>query len=388
MTVSEQVFRLLQSTLFTNEDVVLSDWRAVLAEMKKQTVASLPGDWLKSHPVAGADEWSAFCFLQQCRWVRVMYGQKQLLSLLEENHIPSVVIKGAAAAMAYPHPSLRTTGDVDILVKRCDFERAATLMVQNGYILSQAAEKSDYHYRYSKDKVLFELHKRLPVISEADEDLLVLFEDGIDHRGWHETDGFRFPVLPSLLNGLVLIFHINQHFRDGLGLRQIIDWMMYVHRLDEAQWDDLQTTLRRTGMERLALTVTVMCQKYLGLPPMVEDDTALPTDEMMTYILEKGNFGRKAGLGGKADAFALAATEKGGVLKRLQKGGLNQWEAAKKHKILAPFAWMYQGFRVLGILTKNKVTITEIREHQKKGLDQRKLLEALELNLDEKVVFR
>ena len=54
-----------------------------------------------------------------------MVAQDQLIRLMEADQIECVIIKGAAAAMAYPHPSFRTAGDVDFLVKRADYEKAA-----------------------------------------------------------------------------------------------------------------------------------------------------------------------------------------------------------------------------------------------------------------------
>ena len=108
-------------------------------------------------------------------------------------------------------------------------------------MLSSDKDKDDHHYAYSKDKISFELHWRLPIISADDEKRILFFEEGINARqmAWHEIEGYRFPVLHTLLNGLVLIFHIDQHLRSGLGLRQIIDWMMYVHKPTAEEWEEL-----------------------------------------------------------------------------------------------------------------------------------------------------
>ena len=47
------MFKLLEASLFTDEDVSLQDWNSVFSEMKEQTVAALPGEWLKTHlPIA------------------------------------------------------------------------------------------------------------------------------------------------------------------------------------------------------------------------------------------------------------------------------------------------------------------------------------------------
>ncbi len=378
------VFELLKASLFTDESVDCNDWDDAFAEMKAQSVAALAGDWLKKNPVSS--EWSSYCAMQQAQWIRVMHGQSQMLELLEENDISCVILKGAAAAVYYPNPSLRTMGDVDFLVKRSDFERTAALLEENGYTLSHEKNPDMHHYGYQKDRISFELHKRLAVIRESDEKLISLFEQGIENREIRELEGYTVPVLPVELNGLVLIFHINQHLRSGLGLRQIIDWMMYMDKLPEEVWKEkLLPLLRETGMEKLALTVTVICQKYLGLRTIVDPADNYPCDELMEYIMEKGNFGRKAGIEGRTAAFSLSSTNIGKVFRRLQAGGMSRWEAAKKYKILQPFAWMYQGFRILGVLRKENLSPREVLLQQRKGIEQRELLEKLGLGIEREV---
>jgi hypothetical protein len=100
------------------------------------------------------------------------------------------------------------------------------------------------------------------------------------------------------------------------------------------------------------------------------------------FYSEKGNFGRKAGIGGKTAEFSMSATERGGFFRRLQAGGLLQWKAAKKYKFLRPFAWIYQGFRIIPILIKNKVTPHDLLTQRQKGLEQCQLIEAMGLSLD------
>ena len=74
-------------------------------------------------------------------------------------------------------------------------------------------------------------------------------------------------VLPDDENGIVLLSHIRQHLESGLGLRQIIDWMMFVRSYlnDEMWFSSFHEKAQRTGLESLAVITTKMCQKYLGL---------------------------------------------------------------------------------------------------------------------------
>ncbi|MBO4355973.1 MAG: hypothetical protein J5850_03885, partial [Clostridia bacterium] len=149
--------------------------------------------------------------------------------------------------------------------------------------------------------------------------------------------------------------------------------------------NDVIPVLRKTGTEKLALTVTVMCQRYLGLREIVEDTGIYPCEELMECIIENGNFGRKSGTGGKVAAFSFTSTDAGSFFKRLQKAGLSNWKAAKEHRILRPFAWIYQSFRIIGQLIKGKVTPKKFREQRKKGIERRKLIKDLGLDMDREI---
>jgi len=372
------IFDILKASLFSNTTLSLpTDYQPLFDEMKQQTVAALPYNILP----AEAATWRAYCMKKTGQAIRVLHAQDQLIKLLNSYNILCVIIKGAAAATYYPHPTLRSMGDVDFLVKRADLERTAKLLEENGYSLVHDKEQEKHHYGYEKDKISFELHWRIPLISEKDEKRLSFFEEGIDNRVWHEIEGYKFPVLPTLLNGLVLIFHIDQHLRSGLGLRQIIDWMMYVHNLKPEEWEALQPLLIDNGVERLARTVTVLCQRYLGLPQIIEDDASLPIDELLAYILEKGNFGHKLPT---VDASIDFYTNTGTVafFKQLQVGGMSRWKAAQKYKVLRPLAWIYQSFRIVGVLVKNKKTPAAVLKQAQHGADQRHLIEALGVKMD------
>ena len=123
MSINDEMFALLRASLLSDESVEITDREGVFNEMKAQSVAALPGDWLKQHNVPDKEQWLRYCTVQQGNWLMKMLGQDQLLDLLEQNDIPCVILKGSAAAMAYPNPTLRSMGDVDFLVKRKDFER-------------------------------------------------------------------------------------------------------------------------------------------------------------------------------------------------------------------------------------------------------------------------
>ena len=132
-------------------------------------------------------------------------------------------------------------------------------------------------------------------------------------------------MFPPLENGLVLLGHIN-HLEEGLGLRQILDWALYVDKaLGDDTWEHtFAPVVHRLGLDRLAITVTRMCQLYLGLRPDITwcasaDEKVC--DSLMNYIMEQGN------------------------------RGMYHWPALNKYPrlkpLLTPFAWFWQLCRYL-----------------------------------------
>jgi hypothetical protein len=75
-------------------------------------------------------------------------------------------------------------------------------------------------------------------------------------------------------------------------------------------------------MERLAYTVTAMCQKYLGLREIVKEEEAYPVDELMRYIMKNGNFGRKDTVRNRITSYSMSIRNIKDIFKRLQSGGL------------------------------------------------------------------
>ncbi len=383
------LFRLIEESVFPGRADGLSelpgaDWEGVLREMRQQALAALPAEWLKRCGLpdrALCEEWKKSAALQQGKWVRLMHAQQKLIGLLEENGIACVILKGAAAAFAYPYPSLRSMGDVDFLVRKAELQKTAALLEENGYVLTHEKDFCAHHYGYSKDGVSFELHWRIGIVSN--EELSLLFEEGINKREFRKIGDFCFPALPPLQHGLSLMFHIDQHLRSGLGLRQIVDWMMFLDKNDCLK--ELRPLFRKAGIERLADTVTLMCQRYLGLKEVVPESGDYPCEELMEYILGNGNFGRKLGFEGKTASVYADMKGPRRVFSRLQRGGLCNWKAARKYALLRPFAWIYQIGHIGRELLSHRVDLGGFKKAKDEGLRRRELLESLGLSVERNI---
>lgn len=387
MTKNVSMFRLMEQSLSITSDhtslsIMDDEWNEIYMELCHHSIEALPYRYLREHSLPDKElyrEWSNRSYAIIGNWTRIMHYQQELLELLENNGIECVIIKGAAAALSYPIPQLRKMGDVDFLVNRMDYEKTAELLEESGYKLLGEKNPKSHHYEYTKNGIVYELHKRLAIVRESDEALNSTFEEGIKNREMVRLGKYVFPVLPPQLNGLVLLFHIDQHLRSGLGLRQIIDWMMYVKCYG---LEDIMPLIRSLGMDRFALSVTAMCKKYFGLRTFISDVEEYPCDELMEYVLKKGNFGRKSGEKGKISSVFIVVNSPVRLIGRLQAGGMSRWKALRKHEWLKPFAWIYQINFIINELKQNKIKWKDMFLQRNEAMKQRELINQLGLSIN------
>lgn len=356
---------------FSNE----IDWDEVIFEAKSQAIMGLVGSMIPVY-----DE-----TIEQVKatYLKIMYEQDKVLLLLDYNSIPCVILKGSAASIYYPKPFLRSMGDIDILVPRNRFVEATMLLGANGYdflqgeeVISQLSDKTR-EVAFVKNGIEIELHQFFSTRGYNVDDIL---EEAILRREIHILNGYRIPVLPELENGLVLLGHINQHLRKNvLGLRQIVDWAMYIHSFDDKEiWEERFVPIaKQIGLFSLASYVTQMCRDYLGLDgsyTMCSDVDKRLSDELMNIVLTDGNFGRRESALGNDNERGLRGAiyeiEGKGLFSYLQSVGLGTWQLCKKHPALRPVAFIYGFFRQLGkgvsLLVKGKHIGNEFDEGKRR----------------------
>ena len=378
MKQTEQILlQAIQKSLW-GRDIAFSpdtDWKAVLDEAEKQTILSIA---ISAAPAEYQSKYQSRAGFDVAHFIRILHFQSALCELFQANGIPMVILKGTAAAIYYPNPMQRTMGDIDFLVPEESFERAKELLDLNGY---RIAEDPLYprHIEACKEGVSFEMHRFFTDDDGVDVDrfLFAGMQSIQTGRIYHS----EFPMLPVMENGLVLLAHIAHHLRAGLGLRQMIDWMMYVDQeLDDELWlQSFKTAAEQTGLDKLARTATKMCQMYLGLSDRInwcKDADSRLCAELMDNLLSSGNFGKKRGSGLQVESTVSHLKRKG--FRYLQQAGEYNWKAYHKHKWLKPFAWIYQIGRYArqGLQTKRegKQIIEDIGRGKKRSDLYQKLI--------------
>ena len=334
---NRDVFELIKLSLWGagNPTVDLS----VYQEMKSQAIAALPASILSSLdlPVNLLREWRKTIIQQITHFENYIYVQSCL-----PIDVPYVILKGSSAAQYYPYPEYRTMGDIDIITRHEDYNSSCEAMLKNNwYEMSSESElERSRHRSFAKNGVVVEIHAFFASISDVKK--AEIFDDLIFDN---ITENH---ILPDLVNGLVLIEHVNQHMEDGIGLRQIIDWMMFVDRcLSDDKWNEFEEMAAKTGLKELAIVTTRMCEIYLGLQThkwCMNVKEKLSRD-LMEYVMKSGNFGIKLD---QADTLYVSRLYQLRhpitAIRDLQKIGCENLAIAK-NPILRPFAWIAEGWK-------------------------------------------
>jgi hypothetical protein len=198
----------------------------------------------------------------------------RLLELLSANGVPALVIKGPVLAVqAYGDPSLRSYGDLDVLVRQRDIRRATEVMVASGYQAAVSlraidAGKIPGQYLFSKpdSKLLVELHNDL-TLRYFPRPLPI--EEFFARQVRVPLDAHEVPA-PCLEDALVLIcVHGAKHFWERLSW--IADVAGLVFRQTNLDWQRAGASARAVQAEHLLHTGLLLAAEVLHaeLPEVV-----------------------------------------------------------------------------------------------------------------------
>lgn len=338
-TIIEDLLEMIKLSLWGKGKPTIT--KSLFEEMKLHAISALPGSVLTSSNIPSEllSEWKKAVLRNVSFYNNYLYVQSQL-----PVQVPYVILKGTSAAQYYPHPEYRTMGDIDIMTSRENYEMACKMMTDDDWqdVTNGSDLKRGRHRTYRKNGIDVEIHAFFASMNDVTK--AKLFDDLIVNN---ITDDH---ILPDPINGLVLVEHINQHLEEGLGFRQIIDWMLFVaNYLSDEKWKEFEKITEKTGLTKLAVTTTRMCEMYLGLTPhkWCADVKEGLCEKLMQYVMQCGNFGNKLE---RSEVLAISRTYRLRhpiqMLRELQKKGVENWENTRP-RFFMPFAWIWQGLKVM-----------------------------------------
>lgn len=366
-----------------------TDWGVLEKELNNQALLPMAYNVLNRGciPEGGLrDIWIGFIIQHISAWYRILEVQDSLVRAMAESGYQFVIMKGFANAAMYPKPEIRTTGDVDFLVRIEEFDEIYQMLQTKGFVPTGEGDSGKHHMNLKKDGVLFEMHKRpagtMRKYSPDNQKVIDYFQEGLDHTDTVDLYGYKFPVFDPVRNGLMLLMHTAGHMQGGIGIRHLLDWGMYADKyLTDAFWnDEFRQTAEKVHVDDLALTMTGICQRKLGLcrdSNWCRKADEVTCDELLAYMMFQGNFGRKAG---EADAGAKFFTESmnsGGLFRRLDRSASYSMPIIKKYPILRPVGWIYQMGRYIGLGLGRELIDGSLQDDMEAGKQRRKLMENL-----------
>ena len=303
--------------------------------------------------------------------VQVNYNHTEIADLLSKNNIKYVFIKGVASASYYKEPTLRMMGDVDVLIDRCNAEKVHSLLQTIGYTTDEDIFKENGHIGYKRGNKgtasVCEVHFSLNGIPNS---LSLSFEkylgNILDTTKEIAVSNGKCLVPSDFHHGIILLLHTANHLtHEGVGLRHLCDWAVFVNRFSNDEFVSLfEIPLKEMGMWRFAQLLTLCCEEYLGIDKKEWAGVAEEglTGNIIADIMNGGNFGfkdkdRYGQIKYISDREAHKVSDKGPfsqLLSSINAKAKTEYKFAKNCKLLLPIAWALVIFNYLFLVLTHK----------------------------------
>lgn len=292
-----------------------TDWRAVLRIAKEQTMMVVVTDGIETLP---KELWPQKEVMMKLAMMRVKTSQAhqllnstiaQIVAALEAEGVHSVLLKGQGIAQNYRRPGSRTCGDIDLYTGLGGYTRAYEIIeaLHEGRPHKEAAECT-HHLHTDLNGVEVEIHRQTSFLhgKRMDANFQEWSKQSLDELFGSEAlemwdnGGTAVALAPATYNAFFILHHAVRHMTtEGVGFRQICDWVMLLHRChSQVEVQLLSRKLKELRMERIWAEFGRLAVNYLGLPadelPLAPANLAPTrrTHKLLQHIFISGNFGR------------------------------------------------------------------------------------------------
>lgn len=313
MTNENAFFDILRSSLWRTAVTIPSDfagWRQVLTLAKSQSVSGLVANAILSNPdlasrIPDEAQKRLKTFLMSNMATHSLLNRTliRVVTLMKDAGINPVLLKGQGLAQNYPLPELRQCGDIDMYVGVEDYSKACRLIdtIATRAIPEDVGE-SDKHYDAMVGDITVEIHKYSDVnASEYYDAIYQKYSDEGLSAGLRKLDfaGISVDTPEDTFNAFYIFNHLWHHFlTSGVGLRQFIDWMLFMHKHGSAI--DLSKL-------KMILDDMDLMGPWQSFGRILVEELGMPSSEFPFYcargqrrkrfvlrkVLQEGNFGKE-----------------------------------------------------------------------------------------------
>lgn len=274
------------------------------------------------------------------RYVQLNYQYEAVCKTLEEGKIPFIPLKGSVLRAWYPEPWMRTSCDMDILVREETVDEAAKLLQDKLHYIYEGKTFHDIALSTPGGEHL-ELHYTVFEEKESAQTLEIMAGIWNDAKPV-EGRQHHLQISDSLFYYYHMA-HMAKHIKiGGCGIRPLLDIWILNHRLDHDR-QNREALLKRGGLLTFALAAEKLSEVWFS----GETADALST-QMQNFILNGGNYA------GVENRVAIAHAKGGGkghyIVNRLflPYDTMKQYyPILQKHKWLMPFCQVARWFKRL-----------------------------------------
>lgn len=218
------------------------------------------------------------------RLEKLNYELTKLCAALEQAEIPFIPLKGSVLRQYYPEPWMRTSCDIDVLVKEADLKRAIACLTDGLHYRYETQNRHDVSL-FTQQGQHIELHYTLLEDGAVNSALVVMdtvWDTAIKRGGY--TYCYE---MPDEMFYFYHIAHMAKHFVEtgGCGIRPFLDIWVLNHRIDFDR-EKRDKLLSDGGLGVFAKQAELLSEVWFGNAEHTEI-----TKQMEGYILRGGVYG-------------------------------------------------------------------------------------------------
>ena len=250
------------------------NWNEVIAIARKHQIQPILYYQCKSIPII-EKELKLEYFMCLNRFIQIKEAQYQIQEIIGDKKC--LFFKGMSVANLYPHPPLRSMGDIDVLVDANNLDNVDQLLISNHYLSTQ---KNKDEWTYTGNQICVEVHTSL---MHHDQKNYRYFENPWAHVDGEERDWeYWF---------LYLLSHLRAHLvAGGVGIRQFYDLAVVIKR-NNLDYQRISAETKKMGIDLFADRVYALLSKWFGIDLPITNIDDLFVEKATDEIITNGIFG-------------------------------------------------------------------------------------------------
>ena len=295
------------------------------------------------------------------RYENINSELETLKTAFEEEKIPFIPLKGSVIRQYYPEPWLRTSCDIDILVKEADADKASKALAEHLHYKINEKGQHDISL-FSLSNIHVELHFKLMDIEFKQVSALIDIWSGGEIA---PVSGYEYCMSNELFL-LYHIYHMAKHFvHGGCGIKPFVDLLVIQNKIDYDE-EKAEKILKESDLLLFYNHAMELMNVWFEGKPHNS-----VTQEMENYILQGGVYGTLE------QQLAMSQNKKGGKFRHLLSKIFLSYEQMKVYypsvkncPILFPFYQVRRWCRIL-FCGGRKAAMNEIKVNA--GIDKAKV---------------